>query len=194
MKKISRKNKKYSTPGALEQAFKVPQKKLSDFLRISRGVSIVEVLVASAIIITSVVSILGVYGGLTSISVRNTAKVQAGMLLDEGAEALRFMRDVSWNTNIAPLADGVTYTLYWDYSVNNYGWRATTTRDLIDDQFDRTFVLSPVSRDATTRNIVSSGGVVDSGTRKATITVSWFDRIGTSSKSIVMYLYNTYNR
>lgn len=58
----------------------------------NRGVSIIEVLIASAIIMTSVVSIMGVYGGLTSIAIRNTAKVQAGMLLDEGAEALRYER------------------------------------------------------------------------------------------------------
>jgi Tfp pilus assembly protein PilV len=159
-----------------------------------KGVSLVEVLVASAIIMTSVVAILGVYSGLTSISLRNTAKVQAGMLLDEGAESLRFMRDVSWNTNIAPLANGTTYWLYWDYSTSTYGWRATTTRTVIDDQFDRSFVVSAVNRDATTFNIVSSGGTLDTGTRKATITTSWFDKTSTSSKSIVMYLYNTYNR
>lgn len=152
-----------------------------------------EILVASAIMMTSVVAIIGVYSGLTSISVRNTAKVQAGMLLDEGAESLRFMRDVSWASNIAPLADGTTYRLYWDYSVQNYGWRATTTQSLIDDQFDRTFVLSAVNRDSS-NNIVSSGGTLDTGTRKATITVSWFDKTATTSKAIVMYLFNTYNR
>ncbi len=160
----------------------------------NRGISIIEVLIASAIIMTSVVSIMGVYGGLTSIAIRNTAKVQAGMLLDEGAEALRFMRDVSWNANINPLINGTTYTLYWDHTVANYGWRATTTRDMIDDQFDRTFVLSTVNRDSTTYNIVNSGGVLDSGTRKATISVSWFDGTATSTKSIIMYLFNTYNR
>ncbi|MCF7865546.1 MAG: hypothetical protein K9M11_03500 [Candidatus Pacebacteria bacterium] len=159
-----------------------------------QGVSVVEVLVASAIIMTSVISILGVYSGLTSISLRNTSKVQAGMLLDEGAEALRFMRDVSWNTNIGPLVNGTTYWLYWDYSTSTYGWRATTTQNLIDDQFDRSIVLASVNRDATTYNIVSSGGTLDTGTRKATITTSWFDKTSTSSKSIVMYLYNTYNR
>lgn len=159
-----------------------------------RGVSVVEVLIASAIMMTSVISIMGVYSGLTSIAIRNTAKVQAGMLLDEGAEALRFMRDVSWATNINPLANGTTYTLYWDYSVENYGWRATTTRDLIDDQFDRTFVLSSVNRDVTTYNIITSGGTLDTGTRKATINVTWFDGLATSSKSIIMYLYNTYGR
>lgn len=154
----------------------------------------VEVLIASAIIMTSVVSILGVYSGLTSISLRNTARVQAGMLLDEGAEALRFMRDVSWSSNIAPLTASTTYWLYWDYSTSTYGWRATTTSVIIDDQFERSFVLTPVSRDTTTFNMVTSGGTVDAGTRKATITTSWFDKTSTTTKSIVMYLYNTYNR
>ncbi len=153
-----------------------------------------EVLIASAIIMTSVVAIMGVYSGLTSMAIRNTAKVQAGMLLDEGAEALRFMRDVSWASNINPLVNGTTYTLYWDYSVANYGWKATTTRDLIDDQFDRTFVLSAVNRDATSYDIVNTGGTLDTGTRKATVTVSWYDGVATTSKSIIMYLYNTYNR
>lgn len=160
----------------------------------SRGVSVVEVLIASAIIMSSVVAILGVYSGLTSISLRNTAKVQAGMLLDEGAEALRFMRDVSWASNISPLVNGTTYWLFWDYSTSTYGWRATTSPIIIDDQFERSFVMSQVNRDVSTFDIVSSGGTVDAGTRKATITTSWFDKTSTSSKSIVMYLYNTYDR
>ena len=159
----------------------------------SKGVSLIEVLIASAIIMSSVVAIMGVYSGLTSLSIRNTMKVQAGMLLDEGAEALRFMRDVSWNTNISPLVNGTTYYLYWNHTVSEYGWRATTTPDSIDDQFVRSFVLSSVNRDGSF-NIVNTGGVLDSGTRKATITVSWYDGVATSTKNIIMYLYNTYNR
>lgn len=159
----------------------------------NKGVSIIEVLIASAIIMSSVVAIMGVYRGLTSLSIRNTMKVQAGMLLDEGAEALRFMRDVTWTGNIAPLVNGTTYYLYWNHTVAEYGWRATTTPDTIDDQFVRTFVLSSVNRNGSF-DIVDTGGTTDAGTRKATITVSWFDGVGTSTKSIIMYLYNTYNR
>jgi prepilin-type N-terminal cleavage/methylation domain-containing protein len=156
----------------------------------SKGMSLIEVLVASAIIATSVVSIIGAYGGLTSLSLKNTTKVQAAMLLQEGAEAVRIMRDSGWTNNIASLSNATTYRFWWDNSSGR--WRSTTTISMIDSTFDRTFVLSAVSRDATSFNPVTSGGTVDTGTKKVTITVAWRDDSGTTSKSVDMYLHDTY--
>lgn len=153
--------------------------------------SLVEILVAASIILGSVVSIVGVFGGLTSLSLNNTPRVQAAMLLDEGGEALRLMRDSGWAANIASLTDGVTYRFIWQ----NSSWKATTSVVMIDDFFDRTFVLSAVNRDATTHDIQvsTSTGVLDTGTRKATVTVSWREPTATTSKSVQTYLFNAFN-
>lgn len=151
--------------------------------------TLVEVIIGSAIIVSAMVSIIGVYGSLTSMSLNNTKKVQAAMLLEEGAEALRLMRDDGWTANINGLTNGTTYRLAW----TSNEWRSTTTPVKVDGIFDRTFVLSAVNRDATTYDIVSSGGSLDTGTRKATVTVSWFDQTATSTRSIELYLYNTFS-
>ncbi len=157
--------------------------------RAGKGMSLVEIVVGAAIIMTAVVSLLGIFGGLTNLSIRNTPRVQAAMLLDEGAEVLRLMRDAGWHSKIGNLANGTTYRLLWQ----NSAWTSTTTATLVDGKFDRTFVLSAVNRDATTYDIVTSGGSVDTGTRKATISVAWNDGSGTTTKSVQMYIYDTFS-
>lgn len=154
----------------------------------SKGMSLVEVLVAAAIIVASVVSIMGAYAGLTSLSLKNTPKLQAAMLLAEGAEALRIMKESGWSTNIGNLTNGTTYRFTWDNSESR--WKSTTTVSLIDGMFDRTFVLSAVNRDATTFDPVTSGGTLDSNTKKAVIQVSWSDGTSTTTKSVETYIYN----
>lgn len=158
-------------------------------MKFQKGMSLVEIIIGSSIIMVSVVALLGVFGGLTSLSVKNTPRVQAAMLLDEGAEILKIFRDSGWTSNIASLTNGTTYRFLWQSNA----WIATTSSNMIDGIFDRTFMLSAVNRDSTSYDIVTSGGTTDTGTRKATITVSWNDGSGTTSKSVEMYVYNTFS-
>ncbi len=155
----------------------------------SSGLSLVEVIVGAAIIGTSVISIVGIYGGLTKLSYRNTPRVQAAMLAEEGTEALKTMRDSGWTSQIASLTVGSTYRLAW----TGGSWKATTSSALIDNAFDRTFVLSDVNRDSVTFNVVTSGGVLDTSTKKATVTVAWRDDGATTTKSLETYLFNTFS-
>ncbi len=160
----------------------------------ANGMSLIEVIVASAIIVASVVSIMGAYGGLTSLSLKNTPKIQAAMLLEEGAEALKIMRDSGWTANINPLVNGTTYRFTWDNTASR--WKATTSVALIDSTFDRTFVTTAVYRDLTTYDVVSSSCSncsIDTGTRKVTISVSWLSDTGTTTKSVDTYVYNLHN-
>lgn len=152
------------------------------------GMSLIEVIVGSAIVVSALVAIMGTYGGLTGLSLRNTPKIQAAMLLEEGSEILRLMRDTGWSSKISSLSNGTTYRFIWQ----NNAWTSTTSVQMIDSFFDRTFVLSAVNRDAS-YNIVTSGGTLDTGTRKATITVSWRDGNATTSRSVELYIYNTFN-
>ena len=154
----------------------------------SRGISLIEVIVGAAIIAASIVSIMGVYGGLSKLSYRNMPRLQATLLSEEGIEALMTMRDAGWTSKIASLTVGTTYHLYWTGNV----WQATSSPATIDSTFDRTFVLSNIARDASF-NIVSSGGTTDVNTRKVVVSVSWLDDTATSTKSMETYLSNTYN-
>lgn len=151
-----------------------------------KGMGMVEVLIASAVMAVVLISIISVYNSMAELSLKNTDVVQANFLLEEGAEALRIMRDTSWQ-RISTTTLGTPYRFYWD----NTTWVATTSVVLVD-QFDRTFVFEPVYRDMNF-NIVPSGGTIDTGTRKATISVAWLRNGATTTKSIETYVFNRLN-
>ncbi len=153
----------------------------------NRGISLVEVIVGSAIIGSAVLATLGAYATLSKISYQNIPKIQAAYLAEEGVEVVRTMRDAGWSIKIATLSTTTSYSLYW----NGTSWTATTTSSLIDGIFSRTFTLSDVGRDANF-NILSSGGTYDSGSKKVSVTVSWPSSSGTSTKNMQSYIFNTF--
>ncbi len=129
---------------------------------------------------------------LTQFTSKNTNSIKASMLLEEGSEALRSLRDSSWKTNIAPLSSGVDYRLL--YSMSTDSWTIINEPSMIDGKFDRTFSLSDVSRDSSTFNVVSSGGVFDADSKKVDITVSWYQGNATTSESLETYIFNDFNK
>lgn len=151
-----------------------------------KGSGMVEILIASAIMVTVVISVVGVYHSLTRISLQNTENIQGAFLMEEGVEAVRVMRDNAWS-NIASSTVGTPYYFRWQSGT----WRATTSPQVVD-VFYRTVVFSNVNRD-TNFNIVTSGGTLDTGTKKATISVSWPSRTGTTTKSTDMYIFKSFN-
>lgn len=150
-----------------------------------KGISIIEVVVASAIISLSMLSTAVVYGNLATLSTENTAKVQASLLLEEGVEAIKVMRGEAWS-NIASTTAGVNNYFVWSSNT----WRGTTSPSTIDGVFVRTFVVSPVYRDGTFN--ISTSGTNDPGTKKVDITVSWSSKGATSTRSTSMYIFNLY--
>lgn len=155
-----------------------------------KGFSLVEVLVGVSIIMVSLVSIMSIFSSMLKLSVRDTPKLQAVFLTEEGVEAIRTVRDFGWAANISSLSLGTNYRFYWNSAQGK--WTATTTYALVDNTFDRTFSLASVNRDANF-NIVNSGGTLDSNTKLVTVNVSWNDGSGTSTKTLQTYIFNTYN-
>ena len=161
---------------------------MKNLINKKRGLSLIEVVVGASIIGSSLVAIIGLYGGLTRMSYDNTARIQAAMLAEEGIEAADLMRDSGWTSQIASLSNGTTYRFVWHGGT----WKATTSVFMIDNKFDRTFVLSAVSRDGSS-NIVTSGGSVDSGTRKIAVSVAWSNGSATTTKVLESYVYNMFS-
>jgi Tfp pilus assembly protein PilV len=152
-----------------------------------KGISIVEVVIASAIISLSMISITNVYGNFLTLSLANTEKVQAVFLLDEGVEAIKTMRNYSWSSVSSSTVD-TTYYLTWQ----NSRWQSTTTPNTIDNKFIRTYTVSNVFRDASTLNIVNNGGVLNNDSKVINLDVSWNYKGATSSKQISFYVFNLY--
>jgi Tfp pilus assembly protein PilV len=160
------------------------------FYKQNKGSLLIEVLIASAIISTSVLASLGVFGTMARLQYRNTARIQASFLADEGIEAVKTLRNASWSANLANLNIGTKYYLYW----NNHSWNVNASSTLVDGQFSRYFKLANAYRDSSFNITASttSGATIDADMRGMTMYVDWVDEAGTSSKSIETYLYNLF--
>ncbi len=152
----------------------------------------VEVLIGSSIICLSLIFIINLETGISKLGFSSTSRVQAGMLAEEGVSAIINLRNVSWQDNIDSLNNDVPYKLFWDQG--DGFWKTTAWANLIDNKFDRTVTFYSVYRDAATFDIVSSGGVLDLGTRKFVVSITWHDDNGTSTKSVTSYVHNIFNK
>lgn len=150
-----------------------------------RGFSLMEIVVASAILITVVVGVVGalrLYGRITA---GDATRTQAAILVQEAAEALQLMRDTSWTNTIVPLAAGTTYYVVWNGST----YTATTTQMIEDGRFVRAVTVSPVMRDGS--DSIANSGTTDSGTRRVRISIYRSDGVTPILESD-MFLHNLY--
>lgn len=158
----------------------------SCFLIRERGFGLVEVVVAVTIVTLLIVG----FGEVIQTSLRlvqeERARFEATLILDEGVEGMRALRDASWSRNIASLTTGIPHYLT---ATTTWGiW--TASQSYIAGRYERTIQLDSVNRESGTDRIVETGGYVDAGTKKLTITVSWRLRSATTSVSSVTYLTN----
>ena len=149
----------------------------------------VEVLIAASIISVSVLVAMSVAQKSIYVSRQSFHTTQSSFLLEEGAEAIRISRDNAWS-NISGLTNNVNY--YPKFS--NGTWSLTTnSTDGIVGIFTRTIRVADVNRDNTTKDIVASGGTVDTGTRLVTISVSWIEGGRTVTKTLKFYIADIFS-
>ena len=151
------------------------------FNKTDSGFFLIEVVVATALTATIIIFLLGLVQDTVKISQASLERTQASYLLEEGQEAVKTIRDDAW-TNISSVGNGVTQYLSW----NGSKWTFSSTDSPIDN-FSRSVVFEAVSRDAND-DIVTTGGTVDTRTRKVTVTVSWNTSSGAKTESLVFYI------
>lgn len=149
------------------------------------GFGMVEAIVAISIIGIFAVLAISVNTFFAEISMKNKNFITASFLAEEGFEAIKFLRDTSWNSNIQTLSNNTDYYLYF-----NSSWIATTTIQS-ENNFYRTFSVNEVYRDGS-GSIVSSGGTLDMGTKFVEIEVAWPTKTGTSTKILKGYITNIF--
>ncbi len=137
---------------------------------------------AFSIITVSIIAATAVAQKAIYISRQALHTAQAGFLLEEGAEAVRIVRDNAW-TNVSGLTNGTNY--YPTFSGGT--WTLSTTSNTVGI-FTRRVIIGSVSRDNTTQDIVSSGGTNDPRTKLITVTVSWAEGATTTSKTLQFYI------
>lgn len=163
----------------------ISQKNLTNKSRI-KGFGLIEIIVGSAILTISLAAVSTYFQKSLQFNQDNKKIVQASFLLEEGLEVVKFFRDTSW-LNIFGLTADTSYYL----NFNGTKWATSTSNVFVDNLFERKLVINNVSRDAND-DIVSSGGTNDADTKKATISVSWRGRNGTTTKSISTYITNIF--
>ncbi|KKU67934.1 MAG: hypothetical protein UX89_C0010G0013 [Parcubacteria group bacterium GW2011_GWA2_47_16] len=157
-------------------------------LKSTKGVSLVEVVIATALLFLALTGIVTAYNMFVRVGVTTMKTIQATYLLEEGVEAVASIRDFGWTSNIAGLTPGNNYFLFW----NGSRWLSTTTVSKIDNTYTRSFTLANVNR-GSGDVIVTSGGTVDAGTKKLTVSVSWQNAATTTVRSISTYITNLFN-
>ncbi len=143
--------------------------------------SLAEVIVASAVVLLVFVILISANSIYYKTAAASLKSVKATYLLEEGQEAVIFLKNSDW-TNF-PAAGATSYYFRWTGTT----WQATTTSALIDNAYQRAFVVSSVNRDGND-NIVSTGGSLDQNTKKVSVLVTWSDAGSTTTKSISAYI------
>lgn len=151
-----------------------------------KGISLVEVVVGSAIILLALTGLIAAYNIFIRAGGATLNTIQASYLLEEGVEAVTVLRDYGWTSNIANLSAGTKYYLSW----NGSRWISTTVATTTGI-YTRYFTLQNVNRDA--NDNIATVGTLDPGTKKLTINVSWQSSATTTSRSVSTYITNLFN-
>jgi Tfp pilus assembly protein PilV len=154
----------------------------------SKGISIVEIVIAAGIISVSIVGIVGAIQIYLKVVHQNTREAQAVLLLDETAEAIQYLRDISFEDTIGATDLDTQYTVYW----NGTGYELATSTIMLPYDMTRTVSFEEVRRDSSDQ-IVSSGGSIDSETKKAQITITWPYKDENKTLVAEMLIHNTYD-
>jgi Tfp pilus assembly protein PilV len=149
------------------------------------GTGLIEVIVASSILVLIIVGVSSVYRLLVRSSREVIRGTQSALLAEEGLEAARVMRDTAWSS-LASSTVGTSYTLAWTGGT----WKATTTPALIDGVFDRRMTLARVYRNSSDE--IAASGTLDPNTYRVDITVSWNTGFATSSRTESTYFGNIF--
>ncbi len=156
----------------------------------TRGVSLVEVIVGTSLIMLSLTGLIGAYSFYLKAGLQNTDHLKSVFLLQEGVETVTLMRDDSWS-NLSSLTSGTWYYLSW----NGSKWVSTTTESVIDGTFKRAVKLEDVYRKNSGQDIVNVSApdpkTLDGNTKKVTVRVT-ASSTPLLDKQVVTYLTNLF--
>ena len=130
------------------------------------GFSLAEIIVAGAIVVSTITFVAVSLKFYISFSATNSKKTISANLLEEGGEVLLYLRDKGWTENISNLSLDTNYYVYW----NGSDYLTTTTTTEIRDSFYLTLYFEEVLRNGS--DAISISGSTDDNTRLVTITSS----------------------
>jgi prepilin-type N-terminal cleavage/methylation domain-containing protein len=147
------------------------------------GFTLIEVVIASAIIVTGVLALSEAYTRYVKFALTQEKNTQAAYLAEEGLEVITHIRDQQWSS-IRTLSTSSPRYLAW----NSTSWQTTTTPQYIDGIFLRSLTVADVYRDGSDR--IASSGSFDPNTKFITVSVSYPQGQTTTTKTLSTYLTN----
>lgn len=157
--------------------------------KFTTGFTLIEVIIACSIISMSMFALMDTAQKGINLSGVALEKSQASLLLEEGVEAVKSIRDDNWTT-ISNLTLNTPYYLF--FNINTKKWELNNSISDIDGIFTRTVTISSVERDSND-DIVESGGTLDTRTKKISVDVSWVSRGANLSKNLSFYISDIFN-
>ena len=150
-----------------------------------KGALMVEVIVVVSIITVSILVALAVAQKSIYLARQSLHHSQSAFLLEEGAEAVKVIRDNAWS-GISSLTLSTDYYL----SFSGGAWILSATPSQVGI-FTRKIVFSSAYRDA--NQDLAPSGTLDDQTRLVTVTVSWTEGAQTLSKTLQFYLTDLFS-
>lgn len=154
---------------------------------------LVEIIIAIAIISISLFALSNAANLAFLFIEETTREGRVSFLLEEGLEAVRILRDLSWAENIAPLASDTPY-----YPIFNVGWSLVgSDPGPIDGIFTRSVIFEDVYRRDSDYDIVDIGApdpkTLDPETKKVTASVTWVSTNNKiSTRTLATYITNLF--
>lgn len=151
-----------------------------------RGFGMIEMIIGSAILSVSLLGISAFFQSALKTSNVTGLSIKGDYLLEEGVEAVKFLRDAGYANNISALGTGTPHHLVW----NGTNWATTTANVFIDGLFERSFTVTNVTRDI---NDDIAAGINDPDTKLITVSVAWGAYGATTTRSIATYIMDIFN-
>jgi hypothetical protein len=139
---------------------KTPQHSVRSF-----GISLIEVVIGSAILLTVIISLVFVSVQALQMNRLSLDRAQAQLFAETGFELVRFMRDTSFTT-LEDMNIGEEYDIVW----NGSSFEIISGPSLFG-KFSRAITLHPVYRDGNSN--IASSGTEDTQGRRIVVSVSW---------------------
>jgi type II secretory pathway pseudopilin PulG len=153
-------------------------------MRAHKGSTLLEVLVVAGILSAICLSFIGTFVTVSRFHEKNMLAIKAELLAEEGLEAIRLIKSDDW-AGLSALTSGNTY--YFNLATSS--WSVTSTPEVIDGEFYRSFRPYSVNRDVSD-DIVSSGGATDPDTLLFDVSVYWQWRGATTTANYRAYMTN----
>lgn len=160
---------------------------MNNSYRIKNGFGLVEMIIGAAILSVSLLSISRFFQATNRASSLTKSSIQGDYLLEEGVEAVKLLRDAGYENNILKISTTTPHYFLW----NGTNWATTTVDMFIDGKFERKFTLADVKRDV--NSDIATTGTYDPDIKLVTVSVSWRDPVGTTTRSIQTYITNIFN-